>query len=362
VGKLLGLAPFRWLGERTYGIYLFHMPVVAFMPASVLEGRPFARAGLQISLILSLSALSYALLEDPIRRNGLVATFTPRGGWRVARRWAGVALLVPFATAVLGAWPLVSDTSASEIDFETSSNEAEDEAPEVDPDPSPSDVAPASSIEPASLATARTSCNTLVHVGDSTSLALVSKKYLPHVEDRLEAQYRDVGVRVFVAEISGGRAIVEKFKNEQESAFEIVMSRSSGGYKGCWVLALGNGDAATVRGNLQALSQRIDWMMKAAAGAPVMWTTTKTLLERGPYRNAYMQSWNTALASACARHPNMRVYDWASELRDEWFLSDKIHPNAIGSKEKAARIANALTVAYPKDGAPSTECVVHSAM
>src|SRR5690606_5790581 len=30
--KALGIAPLRWLGERSYGIYLWHLSVIAFLP------------------------------------------------------------------------------------------------------------------------------------------------------------------------------------------------------------------------------------------------------------------------------------------------------------------------------------------
>jgi len=38
-----------------------------------------------------------------------------------------------------------------------------------------------------------------------------------------------------------------------------------------------------------------------------------------------MQSWNRVLLQACERHANMRVCDWASEVRDDWYLPDQIH-------------------------------------
>jgi lysophospholipase L1-like esterase len=74
-----------------------------------------------------------------------------------------------------------------------------------------------------------------------------------------------------------------------------------------------------------------------------------------------MEAWNRALASACARHPNIRVYDWASEAKDEWFVENGIHPNATGFRERAERIAKALAIAFPEAGRSPTECLVRTA-
>ena len=78
VGPVLGVLPLRWIGERSYGIYLWHLPVVAFMPQAVLATRPLVRAGVQLALIILLSALSWALLENPIRRQGLFGALGQR--------------------------------------------------------------------------------------------------------------------------------------------------------------------------------------------------------------------------------------------------------------------------------------------
>ena len=146
--------------------------------------------------------------------------------------------------------------------------------------------------------------------------------------------------------------------NHQPNATEVVTRRRASGYSGCYVIALGTNDPANTGGNVNMLTSRIDTMMARIGDKPVLWTTTKTLKDRGPYQNINMQAWNQALIASCAKHPNMRVYDWASEVKDSWFVVDGIHPNPTGYRERAARIATALAHAFPKDSPPSTTCVV----
>ncbi len=45
---------------------------LALMPQAVLATSPLVRAGVQLALIILLSALSWAVLENPIRRHGLL--------------------------------------------------------------------------------------------------------------------------------------------------------------------------------------------------------------------------------------------------------------------------------------------------
>ena len=67
IARALGVLPLRWVGARSYGVYLWHLPVVAFMPASVLIDRPVARGAVQLALIVTLAAASCASssTEDP---------------------------------------------------------------------------------------------------------------------------------------------------------------------------------------------------------------------------------------------------------------------------------------------------------
>ncbi len=356
IARALGILPLRWVGARSYGVYLWHLPVVAFMPSTVLIEHSVARGAVQLGMILVLAAASFRLIEDPIRRR----TPSPRPGrerWGLAFR---AAVLLPAATVFLVVWPLschqpteleaLAQEPTVVADPEPSASVASSPDPKMVEPPPPVVVAPDPTL---------TSCREVAHVGDSTSLGLVSKVLLPNVDDQIGARYHGVGVEHFFPEISGARSMVEKYK-DQPNATEIVKRRHQSGYAGCYVLALGTNDPANTSGSVAMLSSRIDNMMSAIGETPVMWTTTKTLKDKGPYQNAHMVAWNQALRDACARHPNMRVYDWAAEVHDDWFTADGIHYNTPGYKERAVRIAKALVHAFPKGASPSAECVVHA--
>jgi peptidoglycan/LPS O-acetylase OafA/YrhL len=66
VVRLLDLAPLRWIGERSYGIYLYHFPIV-MIGSDQLHGRYGIDVAIMVALTLALAALSYRWLEEPIR-------------------------------------------------------------------------------------------------------------------------------------------------------------------------------------------------------------------------------------------------------------------------------------------------------
>jgi peptidoglycan/LPS O-acetylase OafA/YrhL len=80
VAKMFSWAPLRWLGVRSYGIYLWHWPVIAITvgryPRSA--NSPIANI-LDAILPIGLAAVSWHWLEEPILRNGLRAELRRRG-------------------------------------------------------------------------------------------------------------------------------------------------------------------------------------------------------------------------------------------------------------------------------------------
>jgi hypothetical protein len=193
----------------------------------------------------------------------------------------------------------------------------------------------------------RTTCSSVVHIGDSTSVGMIDKAIQPDPAKRVDAQYQRVGVTDVRIEISGARSIVERMPNQQNAA-ERAQAQKADGYEGCWVLALGTTDTANVAvgSNVDRIS-RIDKMMGIVGDDPVLWVGVKTLKEKGAWSNANMQVWNDQVRSALARYPNLRFYDWAAVVQDGWFSPDRTHYTSAGYAERARLIADALAVAFP---------------
>jgi len=195
-----------------------------------------------------------------------------------------------------------------------------------------------------------TSCRSVAHIGDSTSVDLISSSFLPNAAQRLGARYSAVGVRHLRIDASGGRSIVEELPG-QLNGYKVASAWRKHGYRGCWVFALGTNDAANVAaGSSVGMMARIDQMMAVAHGQPVLWVNTRTLLSAGPWANTNEQAWNKTLVRALAKYPNMRIFNWSAVVRPGWFLPDGIHYDTVGCAMRARAIADALARAFPLNG------------
>jgi len=373
VAAALGVPPLRWIGVRSYGIYLWHYPVIVLTsPVNARESLP--RVGGQVAATIVLAALSWRFVEEPVRRGAIARAwrrvrerrFARPAMPRVAAATTAAAVLAIACTGMAGVGGIPVPTSAAALEGGgsgglsasavtnsvggTGRSAASKPSKRAAPAPSPSPTV----VEPWAL---RTSCTSVAHIGDSTSDGLVSPDYLPNPADRIQARYENVGAQTVYTDIVGARSVVETLPgttNGLEAAQNLVRH----GFHGCWVIALGTNDTADVAvGSNVGLASRISEMMQIAQGQPVMWVNVVSLLSSGPYSEADMQKWNGALALACARYPNMRVLNWAVLPARSWFISDGIHYTSAGYYERALYFADGLAMAFPQAGA-SQGCLV----
>lgn len=72
ISRLLSWKPLLWIGVRSYGIYLWHYPVMILTsPDSGASDLSLLQTALQITASVLLAALSWKYVEEPIRHGGL---------------------------------------------------------------------------------------------------------------------------------------------------------------------------------------------------------------------------------------------------------------------------------------------------
>ncbi len=350
LGPIVGCRPMRWVGERSYGIYLWHLPIIVLTTPESAHGPDLLRAALQVAATFGIAELSWRYVENPIRHGALGRLWKqlregrlrreniPRWGWAVA---GSSALVVALALAGIAGVGVSSEPPALGAVTRTVKVEKKTQAP---------------------LAT---SCDAVVHIGDSTSEGLVSEEYLPNPDQLISAQYARVGATTQHLEVSGARSIYENFEG-LPNAQEVAEAWTNEGFKGCWVIAMGTNEAANVAvGSTVTYEDRIDSMMSTIGDAPVLWVNVKSLVTSGPYSAENMEDWDKALLEACDRNPFMRIYDWASDVKDAWFIPDGIHFTTPGYAARGRLIADALLEAFPNSGtlemADRDNCVISPA-
>ncbi len=364
VAAVLSWEPLRWVGVRSYGIYLWQWPIIALASRNQ-TGFSFFRAVPEVAATVVIAMLSWRYIEEPVRhgalgrlwkqaRAGAVALDARRRAVQLSSGAAVASVLAVIGLA--GALPVVSASIGSTRDQLLRKLPKSN----VRADAARSQPRRVASVLPAltTQTSSRTSCKSVIYIGDSTSEGSVSSDYIPNPAQRLGPQLADVGVTTTIPEISGARSIVELFEG-QPNAQMVAQQHIQGGYRGCWIIAMGTNDVDnTNTGSNVGPAERIDRMMHTVRGQPVMWIDAVTLVKSGPYAEDGMLKWNQALGAACQKYPNMRVFDWASWAKPSYFIPDGIHYYTPGYITRTHLIAKALAAAFPYGSQPSPSCVV----
>ncbi len=306
--RVLDAAPLRWIGERSYGIYLWHVPLVVLATAHITgaapdAGIPVAVGAGVLALTLAAAAVSYRFVEQPVRRLGFRGAVrgVRRGlSGRPARRAATVGTIAVAAVALGGTTAAVAaapqhTTSQSVVDA------GRDALADADATPGPT---PHAAPTPGRVDGSRVTA-----VGDSVMLASA-----PGLLEELPGIQVDAAVS---RSLWAGADIVEDLA-------------ASGALREYVVVGLGTNGSVSA----EALRQIVD-----AAGP-----------DRGIVLvNAYgPREWipgvNDDLAAFAAGDPRVVVADWAGAIagHTDLLAGDRIHPGAAGGRVFAGVVDDAI--------------------
>ncbi|MGE7676284.1 acyltransferase family protein [Lysinibacillus sp. NPDC094403] len=144
LGKILSLKPLRWIGSRSYGIYLWHYPIMVLgTPVHEIGNPAYWRVALQLVLILIIAELSYRFIEMPIRKEGFRSYYRQYvkfnknkwGSFSVTRKISTVLIplfLLVFLTGMTGVVGKEQTESKESLITEVKINGAESAAKQDD--------------------------------------------------------------------------------------------------------------------------------------------------------------------------------------------------------------------------------------
>jgi peptidoglycan/LPS O-acetylase OafA/YrhL len=321
---LLGNGPIRWIGIRSYGIYLWHWPVYQITrPELDVPVRGFPLLAFRFVITVTLAALSYRFVEAPIRDGALGRWLESLRRTRPAQRKAlvrrvrlvtvgGVAAVsvVGVSLAAAGPAPTPPGFSSEAVSINVTTTTTTVPAP---PAGTQKTATPRSTV-PATTATTTTAPTTTAPPAPAPAAAPVTR-------------ITGIGDSVMLGSEGALRFVLgDRFQ------LDAAVSRQFG-------------DAVDVAGLLAAAGQlgervvvhlgtngiirpeQFDALMQRLAAVP------RVLVLNTNVPRPWEAPVNELLATAVPTYPNAVLVDWksVSGAHPEWFIGDGVHLTGDGS-------------------------------
>jgi hypothetical protein len=334
LGPALGVGVLRYLGRRSYGIYLWHWPIfmVTRPGIDVPWSEPVAFA-VRLALTLGVAELSYRLVEMPIRRGALGRAWQAfRSGSKTGLRAMGTLVAAGLVTVLAGtvAIALVANPGTGRDAVAPDVAEAmgiADGGPlevSIDDDDTPDE--PATSAPTGDLDTASTNSSeptgpTLEEIrAENGPVSVLGDSVVLGARDAITEAMPGAGVDAEVSRMPGaftGR--VKKLNRRDKLANTVVIHPASNGVINEEIL----------RKILDPL-QDYEKVVIVNASVPRSWEKPN----------------NRLINKITKDYPNVVVADWNAEAdgKSEYFVSDGVHLTKQGAAAFAELIRTSAQI------------------
>jgi peptidoglycan/LPS O-acetylase OafA/YrhL len=397
--RFFSLKPLRFIGDISYGVYLWQFPVIAITNSVYQSGSVNALLVIcQVAATILLAAFSYYAVEKPIRQSKILETlknsFTSKDllkrWWKKAAEAVVVALVLVAAVGIIVVKPVTTSLDQelldqpSEIGSDATDEPVSSDEPIIAVQPSVKPTAPvtpdASPGSPAHSPDAATDSPDTPTSGSDTSPsgAEISTGSSGTVagssgsepgnppdspdppEESVPAEAEASKQRVTLIGDSIGIDVMPHLKElYPELNAEAKEGRQFYEAKGIIKQLIADEKLAPtvvfVLGSNGLIKESLLKELIELIGSDRKIVFVNTQVPR-----SWCEGVNTMLTEVADGYPNAIIADWytASIGKDDYFYNDNVHPNQTGSKVMAQVIAGAITKVHM----PSNEEIAAAAL
>lgn len=311
--KLMGITPLRLIGKWSYGIYLWHYPIIVLTkPVINTRGPGTLLSLLQIAISIILAALSYYILEEPVLNNRKPKAVI---GLRAA---ICLAIVLIMTTTSLEGMQSLAGGSQNEKDTELGRVEEvelgnkEEAEPEIVDGENGETEAPVEDSETETEETENT------HLVAGQDITIISDSLLMDAKPLIEEELAGITINT-----KKGRQMYDA----PEIIKELTAKKKIGKIV---VIALGSNGAFTEKQLIKTIESLDD--------------TERILLVNTRVPRPWENAVNETIEKVAEDYPKVKLVNWydASRGHDEYFYKDGVHLNRQGMAAYLEMLLKAL--------------------